>query len=198
MSVKKEKPAPPVPVEQLSEDTKHLMDVLNSQADLACVVVGAAFLDTALKTLLSEKLLKSSVTDKLLDDRGALGSFSARADLAYCLGIVRKHHYNDLRLVMEIRNQFAHTHLHLAFDDSTVQEKCDRLNEWKVFFHGEKQEPTPEQLSTRAARNKFTLSVIFLSNWLLITALEIKRQPPTVSPTAIEIKHTPIPPPVST
>jgi len=144
-------------------------------------VVGAAFLDAALKTLLSEKLLNpSSVTEKLLDGRGALGTFSARADLAYCLGIVRKHHYNDLCLVMAIRNQFAHKHLQLAFDDPTVREKCDRLNEWKVILHGEEQdttsEPTPKQLSTKA-RSQFTLSVVFLSNWLLIAALELKAPP---------------------
>ena len=176
-------------MEQLSEDTRHLMDVLNSEADLACVVVGAAFLDAALKTLLSEKLLKSSgVTEKLLDDRGGvLGTFSARADLAYCLGIVRKHHYNDLCVVMEIRNHFAHKHLQLAFDDVAVREKCDRLNEWKVVLHGEENETAPEptlkQLSAKA-RNQFTLSVIFLSHWLLLTALELKHQHrPTVSPT---------------
>ena len=180
MSVKREKP---IPVEQLSEDTRRLRDVLNREADLACVVVGAAFLDAALKTLLSEKLLKSSsVTEKLLDDRGGvLGTFSARADLAYCLGIVRKHHYNDLCVVMEIRNQFAHKHLQLAFDDAMVREKCDRLNEWKVLLHGEEDETTPEltpkQLTTKA-RNQFTLSVIFLSNWLPLTALELKHQHP--------------------
>ena len=107
-------------MEQLSEDTRHLMDVLNSQADLACVVVGAAFLDTALKTLLSERFVKSfksspTITAKLLDDGGALGSFSPRADLAYCLGLVTKPRYQDLCLVMEIRNQFAHKHLAACF-----------------------------------------------------------------------------------
>lgn len=175
-----------MPVEQLSDDTRHLMDVLNSQADLACVVVGAAFLDTALKTLLSEKFFKSfnssrTITAKLLDDGGALGSFSARADLTYCLDLVTKPRYQDLCLVMEIRNQFAHKHLQLAFDDSTVREMCGRLNEWKVVLHGEQEdttsELTPKELTTKA-RNQFNLSVVLLSNWLLLTALVLKGSAP--------------------
>jgi DNA-binding MltR family transcriptional regulator len=195
MSAKKWKLA--VPLEQLSEDTRHLVDVLNSEGDLACVVVGAAFLDAALKTLLSEKLLKSSdTTVKLLDDGGPLGTFSARADLAYCLSLVSKHRHKDLRLVMEIRNQFAHRHLKLAFDDSTVREMCGRLNEWKMLLHGQEEdttsELTPKELNTKA-RNQFNLSVIFLSNWLLLTALGLKGGAPAVGPTEVpdSPKHHP-------
>jgi DNA-binding MltR family transcriptional regulator len=187
MSAKKGKLA--IPVEQLSEDTIRLTDVLNGETDLACVVVGAAFLDAALKTLLSEKLLKSSdTTAKLLDDGGPLGTFSARADLAYCLSLVSKHHHKDLRLVMEIRNQFAHKHLKLAFDDLKVREMCGRLNEWKILLRGQEDNTTsdltPKQLTTKA-RNQFNYSVIFISNWLLLTALRLKGGAPVVRPTEI-------------
>lgn len=182
MSVRK-----PVPAEQLSADTRQLMDVLNTEADLACVVVGAAFLDATLKTLLAKKLLKSSIADQLLDERGALGTFVARADLAYCLGLVKKEHYQDLKSVAEIRNQFAHKHLQLAFTDPAVRELCGRLNEWKLLLHGEEEdttsELTPQQLATKA-RNQFNLSVVFLSNWLLLAALGLKAEsthPPSVT-----------------
>lgn len=168
----------PVPVERLSEGARHLYEVMNSQSDLACVVVGAAFLDAALKTLLSQKLLKSSnVTDRLLDDGGALGTFSARADLAYCLGTVKKHHYTDLCVVMQIRNQFAHKHFQLAFNDSTVCEKCGSLKAWKALHSEEEDtasELTPKQLAIKA-RNQFNITVSLLSSRLLLTALEIKQ-----------------------
>jgi DNA-binding MltR family transcriptional regulator len=155
-----------------------LTEVLNGEDDLACVVIGAAFLDNALATLLAKKLRKSDTTDKLLDPaRGALGSFAARADLAYCLGLVSKEHYKDLCSVAEIRNRFAHNHLKLAFGDSEVRGICGRLNEWKVLLHGKEEEaasqPAPKQLATKA-RNQFNVSVIFLSNWLLLTALGLK------------------------
>jgi DNA-binding MltR family transcriptional regulator len=165
-----------LPVEQLTADAQRLFDVLNKEADLPCVVVGAAFLDASLKALLAKKLLKSVTADKLLDESGPLGNFAARADLAYCLGLVKKQRYQDLSCVAQIRNQFAHKHLQLDFADPAVRDLCAKLNEWKVILHGEKVEPTsepiPKQLTT-IARNQFNLSVSFLANSLLLTTLGI-------------------------
>jgi hypothetical protein len=97
---------------------------------------------------------------------------------------------------MEIRNQFAHKHLKLSFDDLTIREKCSQLNEWKMLLHGQEEdttsELTPKQLTTKA-RNQFNFSVIFLSNWLLLTALGLKGGAPMDRPTEIPTspKHHP-------
>jgi DNA-binding MltR family transcriptional regulator len=166
-----------VPVEKLSEETRQLFDVLNKESDLACVVIAAAFLDTALVSLLAQKLLASSVSNKLLATSGALGSFATRADLAYCLSLIKKEHYQDICVVGEIRNQFAHSHLQLSFEDGNIRQLCDRLNEWRVILHGEEEEQvgymTEAQLGARA-RNQFNLSVAFLANWILLNALSLK------------------------
>ena len=102
------------PVERLSADTRELCEALNNESDVACVVIGAAFLDTALASLLEQQLLKSKVTRKLLAPSGVLGNSAARADLAYCLCLISKEHYRDLCSIAEIRNQFAHSHLRLV------------------------------------------------------------------------------------
>ena len=165
------------PAEQLSTETRELYNVLNNESDLACVVIGAAFLDTTLGTLVARKLIPSSVTEKLLAPSGALGSFATRADLAYCLGVVKKSHYQDLCKILEIRNQFAHSHLQFGFHHPTVRQLCDQLNEWRVIMLGEPEESLDileaKELTTRA-RNQFNLSVVFLANWLLLNALSIK------------------------
>jgi DNA-binding MltR family transcriptional regulator len=170
-----------VPVEQLSKDSRRLMDVLNNESALACVVIGAAFLDAALASLLSKTLLKSGVTTKLLGPSGALGSFGTRADLAYCLSLITKSHYKDLCVIAEIRNHFAHHHLNFGFNDPKVRQLCDRLHEWKILLFKEEDTPAEaasvkpviEQLATRA-RNQFNLTVVFISNRLLLTALGLK------------------------
>ena len=79
-----------VPVEQLSEETKALFDVLNEERDLAVILIATSFLDACLKSLLEQCLLESGVTEKLLSHSGALGAFSARADLCYALGLIPK------------------------------------------------------------------------------------------------------------
>jgi len=77
---------------------------------------GPRSLDAALKSLVATKLLKSSVAQQLLDEKGALGTFARARTLPIASVLVKKEHYQDLRSVGEIRNQFAHKHLQLAFE----------------------------------------------------------------------------------
>lgn len=171
----------PIPTEQLSVETRHLFDVLNNESDLACVVIGAAFIDTALASLLARKFIASSVSDKMLASTGVLGTFSTRADLAYCLGLIKKKsQYKDILIVGRIRNQFAHNHLKLSFKEPEIRELCNQLNEWRVVSLEEEKfgiqtillEATEEQLQN-IARNQFNLSVTFLANWILLYALGV-------------------------
>lgn len=168
-----------IPVEELSSDTRALFEVLNKESDMACVVIGAAFLDSTLASLLEIILRKSEVTDKLLAPSGSLGSFTTRADLAYCLKLIEKPQYQDITLIAEVRNQFAHSHLQLSFADPTVQSLCNRFNEWRKLIHGEKEDipanPTEEEQRT-IARNQFKLTVIFLANGFLLKALSLKQK----------------------
>jgi DNA-binding MltR family transcriptional regulator len=166
-----------VPVEQLSEDTRKLFDVLNGESDLSCVIIGAAFLDTALATLLKRHLASSSITEKMLSPNGALGAFAVRADLAYCLGLISNYHYRDLCTIGKVRNHFAHDHLGLAFSEPEIRHLCDGLHQWRMLLHGDADDSphglTERQLATRA-RNQFNLSVVLLANRLLLTTLGLK------------------------
>jgi DNA-binding MltR family transcriptional regulator len=112
--------------EQLLADQQHLSHVFNTESDLVCAMVGAAFIDDLLVSLLKAKLLPNSdIVEKLLN--GSLGSFSARADITYCLQLIQKNEYQDILLIGEIRNVFAHSRLELNFNDKEIQNKCHRL-----------------------------------------------------------------------
>ncbi|HYF81267.1 MAG TPA: MltR family transcriptional regulator [Symbiobacteriaceae bacterium] len=165
----------PPEVEQLAAEVQKMFDVLNDESDVGCVVVGAAFLDAELGALLSLKLIDSPESDQLLG--GALGNFSTRAQVAYCLRLIRRDQYQDLKEIAKIRNQFAHSHLLLSFADPSIRESCDRLNQWRTILHGEN-EAVPASVSeewrTRRARNQFNLSVVFGANWLLMEAMSAK------------------------
>ena len=169
----------PIPTENLAEDTRRLMDVLNDEPDLACVVIAAAFLDTTLSNLLETKFRQSSVSERLLAPNGALGTFGARTDLAYALELISKAQHEDLRLLARIRNRFAHSHLLLTFTDVGVQDRCNHLHEWRFLLVGEDEDipttPTDEQRRIRA-RNQFKLTVVFLANRILLTSLGLKQK----------------------
>jgi len=52
-----------VQIETLTEESKRLCDVLNQEVDLACVLIGASYLDHALASLLKRYFIDSKVVD---------------------------------------------------------------------------------------------------------------------------------------
>lgn len=165
-------------LEELSEDTEKVFAVLNEESDLVCVLIGTSYLDELLASILRAKLIESSITDKLLSPRGPIGSFAARADLAYSLALINKSVYSDLIKIAEIRNRFAHRHLALDFGDAEVRSDCEELQAWRFLEDGDKvvlDDPTSDQLRTRA-RNLFKLSVVFLGARIHVDAFGHRRK----------------------
>lgn len=164
------------PIEDLSEDTKKLYDVLNEAKDLSCVLIGTSFLDETSRSMLQKYLLKCNTAKNLLNPNGALSTFSSRCDLTYCLAFINRGRYKDLRIIQNIRNLFAHSHLDKSFGDSDVvalTDKltyCDILKETGIFREVEK--PTPEEVHMNSL-GRFKLTIVLLSQELLLTGLSL-------------------------
>ena len=164
----------PFKPEELSGDTQKVYDALNHESDLACVLIGASYLAELLASMLKASFIESSVSDKILNpQRGAVGEFAARADMAYCLGLIDKSIYKDIMQVAEIRNLFAHKHFALDFGDATIRDACEKLQAWRTLF-GEGEQPssqaTQDQMQVRA-RNQFNRSIALLGTQINIKAL---------------------------
>ena len=162
-------------LDELSADLDALYHTLNDESDLACVLIGTSYLAELLATTLRIQLIEGSTSDRLLDpQRGALGNFATRADLAYCLSLISKSVYQDLSRVAEIRNQFAHRHLSLTFNDPSVRTACGGLQAWRIMLTGEDEvvhdDPTEEQLGT-LARNQFKMTIVLVGMRIHVDAL---------------------------
>lgn len=117
-------------IQKLSSESEinKLFDVINEESDLACVLIATSYIDQALASLLENFFIKGNTSGQLLSPvGGALGNFAARADIAYCLGLIPKGLYQNLRTIGEIRNAFAHHYLALSFSDQQVIELTNRL-----------------------------------------------------------------------
>ena len=100
----------------------------NSESDRAAAIIGAAKIDLLLcKTL--QKILKNPGTkkDNLLDNSGPLGSFSARINLVYRLGVIDKEFAKLLHIVRKIRNSFAHELLGVSFESESHKDRIAEL-----------------------------------------------------------------------
>lgn len=172
-------------IEALEVETRDLFHAINKEAALPCVLVSTSFLDECLRSILGRFLVKGKTSEKILDPRGGiLGSFSSRTDLCYALGLISKNLFSNLKQVGTIRNRFAHSHLSLSFDDPEITKMCGSL----TFPFVNKQDEsgktvkvpyldTGEGPELRSARDMFTLSVVLMANFLMVSGLSIKCLP---------------------
>lgn len=165
-------------LEDLSKDTQKVFDVLNDESDLACVLIGTSYLAELLASTLKAVFSSESVATKILDpQRGPIGGFATRTDLAYCLGLISKPVYQDLGRIAEIRNQFAHKHIALDFGDSKVQVSCNKLQAWRFLEEGDgSPAKATNQQARLVARKQFAMSVVLLGARIHVDAFGHRRK----------------------
>jgi len=101
----------------------------NKESDRSCVILSAAVLDSALKTLFVTKLVPiTSNQDTFLDGPySPISSFSSRIELAFRIGLISSRLARDLNLIRKIRNDFAHNITDCSFENSGVQNRLSEL-----------------------------------------------------------------------
>lgn len=171
----------PVKIHELSKESQRLYDVLNGESDMSMVIVATSFLDSAIHALLVQFLNRPGTEcarNELFNS--ALGGLRTRATLAFCLGLLSKKTFEDVRTIAGIRNQFAHLHQHVGFDAPEIRERCRKLKWWEVMSFGEDSAEAPklsdEQL-VMIARNQFKLSALMAFNRIVLDAMSVEVDP---------------------
>lgn len=170
-------PKRPIPhLEGLTEDIQRLFNALSSEEpDLSVVLIGSSYLDACLGALLKRHFRDGSTTDNLLNPTsGAVGSFAVRSDLCYCLNLISKEMYQDIKYIAEIRNELAHNYMALDFSTPAVSERCAQL---KFFSALQVTEPLRESLDEmlKVSRTRFVVCVVWLSQAILKRARSTQR-----------------------
>jgi DNA-binding MltR family transcriptional regulator len=70
------------------------------------------------------------MAEKLLSTNGLLGAFGARANCAYAFGFINKVVHQDLGVIIEIRNHFAHHPLDATFDGDKIPGLVEKLSHY--------------------------------------------------------------------
>ena len=119
-------------LETVPEDKTQLVDGYAQLSPRELPIVAAATLDLALVALLERRLLadpneQESFLGTNGDGRAPAGSFGARIQLAYLLGLISKHDVEVLRSIKAIRNLFAHR-MAVSFSSPSVVKELRRLH----------------------------------------------------------------------
>lgn len=112
-------------------------------SDRAIALISATVLDQGLEvTLLSRFVEMDDGGERSLfsDDGAPLASFGAKIRMGHALGVYGVAARQDLTIVRQIRNTFAHSRLTISFDTPEIGEACRQL----TLFDRTGRGPTPE------------------------------------------------------
>ena len=112
-------------------DVDTLIDEFNNESPRAQAILGATILDEWLKELIEKFLIDDDISRYFLDHQ--LKWFSSRINAAYCLGLIGKREHHDFRIILDIRNKFAHSLHDMSFDRQEIISRCNNLKFFRFF-----------------------------------------------------------------
>ena len=173
---------PRLPEHVLCGETGDLYKALNEAAPLPRVLIGVAAIDKALHSVLSRFLIDSRVSEGMLQQaHGLLGSYGARHEMAYALGLIPVEMLHNLRALGELRNKFVHSDIVLDFDSLEIGRLCDQLNvpaacEASFGDAADVSSLYVRPTRLRAPRDRFMLVTLLTFGQLLSAAMNVERR----------------------
>jgi len=119
--------------EEWRKANPHLMDfvdflpLLNKESDRGRALISSGILEEQLRKVLIAFMADVPIVKSMTKGPTApFGSFSARINGAFALGLLSDHEFRDLHLVRSIRNEFAHN-VHMSFDKENIKAMCEKF-----------------------------------------------------------------------
>ncbi|CCZ95608.1 putative uncharacterized protein [Corallococcus sp. CAG:1435] len=109
---------------------RKIIDEIGRKPVRSSIITATALIDEVLKSLLTKFFVKGKNIKELFAPQGALGTFSAKINIAYSLGLISKNLFNDLQLFRKIRNDCAHN---LVLDEKFFQSTKARTKSFELL-----------------------------------------------------------------
>lgn len=111
-----------------AEDLARFVDELRRETDRGLALVACALIDDRLAETLRSFFRDTPSSAKLLDEGNApLGTFSARAEACFALGLIDDYEHTEVGLLRKVRNEFAHAKHGVSFAAARVAGLCSGL-----------------------------------------------------------------------
>jgi DNA-binding MltR family transcriptional regulator len=112
------------------EEKEAFFDAFSKETDRGLAIASVCYLDDMLEKLIKAVYRKDPRIKILFKDNQILQSFHNKVCIAYFSGLIPEALYNDLKLVGEIRNKFAHSVLEtVSLNDISIAQKIDKLTQ---------------------------------------------------------------------
>jgi DNA-binding MltR family transcriptional regulator len=108
-------------------DSNPLQEILEGP-DRACALVTAAICEKRIEQALRKHLLDNAdLMNMLFQPEGPLGAFKPKGALAYAMGLVSAEAFHDIKIIVNVRNDFAHKFTVSGFGDQSISGRCANL-----------------------------------------------------------------------
>jgi DNA-binding MltR family transcriptional regulator len=146
------------------EDLPKIMAELEKGSDRSLAILAPIQVQNSLADLIREKCknLDEKEIKRLYQHDGLLYGFSTTIQLAFVLGLITPELRNDLDIIRQIRNAFAHAPRPISFATDEITRECKRLkslDRFKAYF--EEGQWDYSKLSSRTFFMTTTLAISF-------------------------------------
>ncbi len=105
-------------------------EIFAKETDRGLAIASICYLDNMLEKLIKAAYRKDQRIKILFKDNQILQSFYNKVCIAYFSGLIPEVVYDDLKLIGEIRNRFAHSVLEtISLNDLPITKKIDKLKQ---------------------------------------------------------------------
>lgn len=108
-------------------DWNAMVDFFKEESDRGAAVLVGGFVENFLGVFLKSFFVDPKIGNELFGAMGALSTFSQRIALARAFGFISQRSYDDLNLIRQIRNHFAHHPLDTSFDSPEIAKLTAKL-----------------------------------------------------------------------
>jgi DNA-binding MltR family transcriptional regulator len=114
-------------------DVAEILVQLSRNAEAATALITVAAIDKWLEKLLRTRMREISkrVAERIFGSNGPLYEVAPKADMAYALELIDEATLQNLRVLRDIRNVFAHTAEQIHFTSAEISSLCQKLPSWK-------------------------------------------------------------------
>jgi len=111
-----------------AEDLAKFVEELKKETDRGLPLVGTALIDEKLRDTLEAFFINKKTAQKLLDEPNSpIGTFSAKLNTCYALGLIDDYEYSEINLLRKVRNEFAHSKHGISFQTGKIVGLCSTL-----------------------------------------------------------------------
>ncbi|MBN1694659.1 hypothetical protein JW879_04555 [candidate division WOR-3 bacterium] len=108
-------------------DYQRLADAFIEETDRGAAILAASYAEDYLGKYLTSFMVDDPKIDELFESFGPYKTFSQRIKAAYAFGLIDINKKNDLQIIKDIRNNFAHNFRIKTFENPKVNSLFDRL-----------------------------------------------------------------------